>query len=636
MGEESLIFIDEEKCVGCNSCIRECPVFDANIAYLTEDGGNKVKVDSDKCIHCGKCIAVCERNARGYIDDVEKFLKDLKSGMSISILAAPAIRVNIPNYKKLFGYLKTKGVKEFYDVSFGADITTWAYLKYLGKGFHKSYIAQPCPAIVNYIEKLKPEIIEHLIPVQSPMMCAAIYHKKYQKVEDKLAFLSPCIAKKDEIESKENSGHVSYNITLGKIIKYIQKEGINLDSYEEVDFKDKDVFGFLYSRPGGLRENVEAITENIWLRQVEGQHLVYDYINQYSNRLKDGKDVPKLVDALNCEFGCNCGTGIGNRKLEIDEIDDKLNTIKNTKNKKEILKIHKKFNSKLKLEDFLRSYKNKKNNDISIPNDKEKTDIFNKLHKFSYEDKNRNCAACGYSTCNEMVIAIQNNFNVKENCMDYNKKCMKEQLEEIEKKNEEIYRTMQEIEDMNIKKAEFNKNIFENIGDITNSIDEIARGNSENVGEMNKISSEVDEITKTSEILYNKVDGIKVKIQNSVKSSREIVNISSQTNMLSLNASIEAARAGEAGRGFEIVALEVKKLSEMSSKVAESTVHDQTEILNMIRGISEVADELNNKNEVLVEAIDKISSIIEETTAKEEEICASIISLTESGKNMGL
>lgn len=185
------------------------------------------------------------------------------------------VEVNIPNYKKLFGYLKTKGVKEFFDVSFGADITTWAYLKYIGKGYKNTYISQPCPAIVNYIEKLKPEMIEHLIPVQSPMMCAAIYYKKYQKLEDKLAFLSPCIAKKDEMEVDENRCYISYNITLGKIIKYIEKEGIKLDSYEEVDFRDGNVLGFLYSRPGGLRENVEAITQDLWLRQVEGQHLVY-------------------------------------------------------------------------------------------------------------------------------------------------------------------------------------------------------------------------------------------------------------------------------------------------------------------------------------------------------------------------
>ena len=125
-----------------------------------------------------------------------------------------------------------------------------------------------------------------------------------------------------------------------------------------------------------------------------------------------------------------------------------------------------------------------------------------------------------------------------------------------------------------------------------------------------KITKEIEGIAEMTADLYKKVDGIKEKANNLQNSSKEIVGIASQTNMLSLNASIEAARAGEAGKGFAVVATEVKKLSDMSSKVAESTVKDQKEMLKMITDIYIIADLVNEKSETLKEAVESISASV--------------------------
>ena len=223
MGDSmNIISLDEEKCQGCNKCIRNCPVIDANTAYIVE-GQNKVKVNEEKCIRCGKCIEVCDHNARDYIDDTQRFFKRHTIKKPVSIVETPSIIVNFPDYKRIFGYLKSIGVKIIYDVSFGADITTWAYLKAIREKKLLTVISQPCPVIVNYIEKYQPELVDYLAPVHSPALCTAIYLKKYLKVEDNIAFLSPCIGKIDEIKSPNTNGYIEYNVTYNKLAQYLKK-----------------------------------------------------------------------------------------------------------------------------------------------------------------------------------------------------------------------------------------------------------------------------------------------------------------------------------------------------------------------------------------------------------------------------
>ncbi|RMC96395.1 4Fe-4S dicluster domain-containing protein [Clostridium autoethanogenum] len=626
----NLIRTIEEKCQGCNKCIRVCPIFEANIAYNV-DGHVKVKINQEKCIGCGKCIDVCEHNAREYKDDTKEFFNDLAKNRKISLIVAPSVRVNFNKYKKLLGFFKSKGVNVIYDVSFGADITTWAYLKVIKENNLKGSIAQPCPVIVNYIEKYKPQLISKLTPIQSPMMCAAIYLKKYMENSDDIAFLSPCIAKSEEINDDNTFHYVKYNVTFNKLHEYLQEKNIDLEKFNNKDFDNMECsLGALYPRPGGLSENIEAFYPDVWIKRVEGQDRAYKYLDNYVERIKQNKELPFIVDILNCTHGCNLGTGAC-PSASPDDIDCELNRIKREKinksgrgfKKNYIQQLKKYFDNTLNVHDFIRKYSDYSNMTLKEPSQSEYEEIFKKLHKYTDESKTQNCFTCGYDTCKDMCKAIMNNLNITNNCIDYNRSQIAEENVKLGDKNKEVENMIQKVKAMGDEKIKKADAIKQKVKDITSAMSEVSSGNQQSSQNIMDIMQHIQDTLSISNTLRGSVDDMKSKVEKFNSAIENIVDISQETNLLSLNASIESARAGQAGKGFSVVAGEVSKLAESSKTIAVSTKQEEEELNVLVNNLIKIASQLEDNMNVMSSSIETISGTVEEITAQSQEVVAS-------------
>lgn len=622
--ETSLIYTNE-KCQGCNRCISVCPVLTANYSVKTSAEAQRIEVHGENCIKCGACFDACEHHARSFQDDTEQFFTDLSRGQAISVLIAPAFLANYPDeYARVLGGLKQLGVRHFINVSFGADITTWGYINYISKNHFEGGISQPCPAIVNYIEHYTPELIPNLIPVQSPLMCAAIYAKKYMKISDKLAFISPCIAKKNEIDDPNTHGYVSYNLTFEHFMKYVRTHSIYGNP-----IKDEMEYGLgsIYPMPGGLKENVYWFCgEDVFIRQVEGEKHAYHFLQDYKKRLQQNAAKPFMVDILNCDKGCIYGTGVEEEKSSSEDTYYSLQRIKGSSKKKFALTPFSKHLSpkqrlallntkfrKLNIKDFMRDYTDKSSEitlQSPLPTDLEMT--FKKMNKTTPASRSINCGACGYNNCREMATAIYNKTNTPDNCVHYIKDEIELFSEKIEAQNQHIIEKSEEI----------TRFIEEDFETLNHSIDEMLKGNSMNAQESTEISGTMVKISDFCNTLNESFECIRNLLESLEDNNANVEKIACQTNLLSLNAAIEASRSGEAGRGFAVVADEMKALSDSSRTMANESDANRLEIVKAIEMLMEHTEELTHAITDINDRLSNLAACTQQVAAESDVVKA--------------
>ncbi len=579
--------VDPEKCVNCYACISVCPV-----KFCNDASGDYVNVNANMCIGCGNCVDACTHDARIYQDDAGDFIDALKRGEPIAAIVAPAVAACFPDqYLNINGFLKEIGVDAIFDVSFGAELTVKSYLHYLKSQSPDCIIAQPCPALVTFIQVYHPELIKYLAPADSPMLHTAKmirnFYPAYQN--HRIVVISPCLAKRREFQE---TGIADFNVTMKSLEEMIQQKGGALSNYKELDYNNPPAErAVLFSTPGGLLRTVEREAPDVLKvsRKIEGTAHIYEYLEKLNNEIQLGR-APKLVDCLSCNLGCNGGPGTMNRDKSPDEVEFYVEK-RNREMQKKYSKSQKAFSRFLgrgKLRKTLNKYWRpglyhrtyadlSENNIIRRPNKVQFDQIYRSMNKRTLAD-HYNCSSCGYGSCEEMAIAIFNGLNRRENCHHF----IQEALAGM---GRDVSVAINQIDDRLIS---INKLIAENA--------KMAEG----------VQSEFSQIVESVNNDLNVLDQF-IHIVETIK------GISKQTNLLALNAAVEAARAGETGKGFAVVAKEVKKLAENSGKEAIKIIPHldkmRAVLLNITTKINDVSEEINKTNMLSKEASQSVKEV---------------------------
>lgn len=159
-------------------------------------------------------------------------------------------------------------------------------------------------------------------------------------------------------------------------------------------------------------------------------------------------------------------------------------------------------------------------------------------------------------------------------------------------------------------------------------------------GEMERVRSQVNAIENQVTDFQNVVQQLSENSENIIKVLSLVQDFSEQTNLLALNASIEAARAGEAGRGFSVVADEVRTLSQKvntATQEIDSNIHQMVSLVEETRtGASNIMQYVSETDGFISQTSNKFATMVgdfEAVNAQMNEIGAAVEELSYTNNN---
>jgi len=316
-----IVFTNKARCRDCYRCVRVCPVK----AISVKEG--QASVDETRCICCGTCIRECPQKAKSYRRDRHIAQRLLESDAEVVASVAPSFAAFFDEWQRKrfpsalrrlgFSFVAETSVGAYYVAVETAKIAESRKAEYQSAehidsdsphaasnpaGSHHTMLSTACPAVVNYIERYRPEYLDTLIPVASPMIAHGRMIRKRLGSPVKVVFIGPCVAKKQEAEREEHRGVIDCVLTFEEIAEWLDEKEIRFESLEESDF-DEVPRGYARYFPlagGGLKTGGEEtdLLSHATLA-VSGYQEIHDLLESCRDSLE-----PRLVEPLFCSQGC--------------------------------------------------------------------------------------------------------------------------------------------------------------------------------------------------------------------------------------------------------------------------------------------------------------------------------------------
>jgi iron only hydrogenase large subunit-like protein/uncharacterized Fe-S cluster-containing protein len=413
-----VVFTNKARCRDCYRCVRVCPV-----KAIRMKEGQAFVVD-DLCISCGTCIRECPQGAKTFRQDLERArqLMAEKAG-PIAASVAPAFAAVFSEWERLRlpSALRKLGFTFVAETAVGAFEVARRTAELATQQGNESRIMTACPAVVRYVEMYRPNLVDRLLPVVSPMIAHARHLKTRLGSEAQVVFIGPCVAKKQEAARPELAGTVDCVLTFPELREWLKGAGIELARCEESNFDEQPAGAArLFPLAGGAAHTGGLETDVLSPRLITVTGV--EDLGDVLDTLPEPSSGPFLLEPLFCRQGCINGPALAGESSPIFARRQQLNAFAAS---------HPANGPRLDLPDdqLATCFEGQPRWKNEVP-ETEIRRVLSLTGKTSPEDE-LNCGACGYASCRDKAIAVVRGMAEVEMCIPYMRRLAEQRRDRI-------------------------------------------------------------------------------------------------------------------------------------------------------------------------------------------------------------
>jgi signal transduction histidine kinase/iron only hydrogenase large subunit-like protein len=434
---QPLVTTIRERCRVCYTCVRECPAKAIRIREW------QAEVIPERCIGCGNCVRVCSQNAKQVASSTAEVAALLHGDEPVAAMLAPSFAADFAelDFTVLIGMLRRLGFAYVSEVAFGADLVATRYRELLAARPDNTFISTACPAVVGFIERYHPNLVEFLAPIVSPMVASARALRRLHGAGLRTVFIGPCIAKKGE-EREFDAPEVDEVLTFRELRRMFAERGIVADAVEPSDFDPPLAgSGTLFPIARGLLQ-AAGIRENLLAGEVvaaDGRAGFVEVIKEFESGDLDIN--ARLLELLCCN-GCIMGAGMSSeaplfrRRARVSEFARRRRDVVDPDGWRRDVRAMADL-------DLARVY-HPDDQRIENPSDDQLREIMARMGKHSVGDE-LNCGACGYDTCREHAVAIHRGLAQSEMCLPFTIEELRRTVKELALSHDQLQAAQQAL-----------------------------------------------------------------------------------------------------------------------------------------------------------------------------------------------